>query len=179
MALRSVPSPKSPRADMHPASENQRRVRIRNTQLSAAKVSNPNFGEKCGNSPDISKGISQSGIYRFESSKVSQAVGRCWNRPQTIAEKAAVADFCNSAGGLQTLDSTDCQAKSRKVSGRSLKYSRFRETATGDWVRPTLRGRVAVEFADSSALSTRIPARSTLYCGASPPVRPSFRSKPR
>jgi hypothetical protein len=51
-----------------------RRVRIRDMQLPAAKVSNPNFEEKSGNSPDISKGISQSGMYKFESSQVSQAV---------------------------------------------------------------------------------------------------------
>jgi len=31
------------------------------------------FGGKRGNIPDISKGISQSGMCRFESSKVSQA----------------------------------------------------------------------------------------------------------
>jgi hypothetical protein len=49
-------------------------VHIQDIQLPAAKVSNPNFGEKCGNSLDISKGISQSGIYRFESSQGSQAV---------------------------------------------------------------------------------------------------------
>jgi hypothetical protein len=36
----------------------------------AAKVSNPNFEEKSGNSPDISKGISQSGMCKFESSQV-------------------------------------------------------------------------------------------------------------
>jgi hypothetical protein len=34
----------------------------------------PDFEEKCGNSPDISKGISQLGICKFESSEVSQAV---------------------------------------------------------------------------------------------------------
>jgi hypothetical protein len=43
-------------------------------QLPAAKVSNPNFEEKSGNSPDISKGISQSGMCKFEASQVSQAV---------------------------------------------------------------------------------------------------------
>jgi hypothetical protein len=49
-------------------------VRIRDTQLPAAKVSNPDFEEKCGNSPDISKGISQSGMCKFESSQVSVGV---------------------------------------------------------------------------------------------------------
>ena len=46
----------------------------RDAQLTAAKSPTPDFEEKCGNCPDISKGISQSGIYRFESSEVSQAV---------------------------------------------------------------------------------------------------------
>jgi hypothetical protein len=64
-------------------------VRIRDTQLPAAKVSNPDFEEKCGNSPDISKGISQSGMCKFESSRVSQAVGLFENWPVTIAEKPA------------------------------------------------------------------------------------------
>ena len=36
------------------------------------KSPTPNLEEKCGNSPDISKGISQSEICKFESSKVSQ-----------------------------------------------------------------------------------------------------------
>jgi hypothetical protein len=43
-------------------------------QLSAAKVSNPKFGEKVRNSPDISKGIFHLGICKFESSQVSQPV---------------------------------------------------------------------------------------------------------
>jgi hypothetical protein len=45
-------------------------------QLSAAKVSNPKFGEKVRNSPDISKGILHLGICKFESSQVSQPVRR-------------------------------------------------------------------------------------------------------
>ena len=52
----------------------QRRVRIQDAQLPAAKVSSPRFRGKARNSPDISKGISQLGICKFESSKVSQAV---------------------------------------------------------------------------------------------------------
>jgi hypothetical protein len=49
-------------------------MRIFNLRLEAAKVSNLNFGEKSVNSPDISKGISRSGMYKFESSRLSQAV---------------------------------------------------------------------------------------------------------
>jgi hypothetical protein len=56
-----------------PASGILRRVRIQYPQLTAAKVSNPKFRGKCGNFLDISKGISQSGICKFESSEVSQA----------------------------------------------------------------------------------------------------------
>ncbi len=51
-----------------------RRVRIQYPQLTAAKVSNRKFRGKCGNFLDISKGISQSGMCKFESSEVSQAV---------------------------------------------------------------------------------------------------------
>ena len=36
----------------------------------------PNLEEKCGNFPDISKGISQTGMCKFESSMVSQTVWR-------------------------------------------------------------------------------------------------------
>jgi hypothetical protein len=46
-------------------------VRIEYAQLTAAKVSNPKFRRKRGNSPDISKGISQSGMCKFESSEVN------------------------------------------------------------------------------------------------------------
>ena len=38
-----------------------------------SKSPSPILGEMWGNSPDISKGISQSGMCRFESSEVSQA----------------------------------------------------------------------------------------------------------
>jgi hypothetical protein len=38
------------------------------------KSPTPNFEGKCGNSPDISKGISQSGMCKFESSEVELAV---------------------------------------------------------------------------------------------------------
>jgi hypothetical protein len=52
----------------------RRRVRIQDAQLTAAKVSNPGFRGKARNSPDISKGISQSGMCKFESSEVGLAV---------------------------------------------------------------------------------------------------------
>jgi hypothetical protein len=42
--------------------------------LKLQRPPSPDFEEKGGNSPDISKGISQLGIYKFESSEVSQAV---------------------------------------------------------------------------------------------------------
>lgn len=42
--------------------------------LQLQKSPTPDFEEKCENFPDISKGISQLGIYKFESSQVSQPV---------------------------------------------------------------------------------------------------------
>jgi hypothetical protein len=58
-----------------------------------------------------------------------------------VFTQPAMAGFCNSADGLQTPDLTEEVPKSSKVSGGSLKYSRFRETVAGDWVRYTLRPR--------------------------------------
>jgi hypothetical protein len=51
-----------------------------------------------------------------------------------------MAGFCNSESGLRIPNLADCGLKSPKVSGGSLKYSRFRETAAGDRVRSALRG---------------------------------------
>jgi hypothetical protein len=51
-------------------------VRIQYDQLSAAKVSNPEFRGKRGNSPDISKGIFQSGMWEFDPFVVSQALAQ-------------------------------------------------------------------------------------------------------
>jgi hypothetical protein len=64
-------------------------VRIQYAQLTAAKVSNPRFREKCGNSPDISRGISQLGMCKFESSEVSQAVRQSERTPLILAESPA------------------------------------------------------------------------------------------
>jgi|ERR1700736_4690124 len=57
-----------------------------------------------------------------------------------------MAGFCESAIGLPAPKLAAAGAKSPTVSGGYLKYSRFRETATGDWVRSGLRGRAAVGF---------------------------------
>ena len=59
-----------------------RRVRIQYPQLTAAKVSNPKFRGKCGNFLDISKGISQSGMCKFESSEISQPFPRLAGLPE-------------------------------------------------------------------------------------------------
>jgi hypothetical protein len=42
--------------------------------------------------------------------------------------------------GLQPPDFASSGAKLPKVSGHMPKYSRFRETAAGDWVRSSLHG---------------------------------------
>jgi len=52
-----------------------------------------------------------------------------------------MAGFCKLAGGLQTPNLAGSEAKTLKVSSGSLKYSRFQETGTGDWVRSALGGR--------------------------------------
>jgi hypothetical protein len=52
-----------------------------------------------------------------------------------------MAGLCELAAGLQTPKSPNSEVKMSIVSGGCLKYSRFRETATGDWVRSALHGR--------------------------------------
>ncbi len=47
-----------------------------------------------------------------------------------------MAGFCKLAGGLQPPNLAGSEAKTL-----SLKYSRFQETGTGDWVRSALGGR--------------------------------------
>jgi hypothetical protein len=49
----------------------------------------PNYEEKCGNSPNISKGIFHSGMCKFESSQVSQAVRRLETLPSVTSEMPA------------------------------------------------------------------------------------------
>jgi hypothetical protein len=51
-----------------------------------------------------------------------------------------MAGFCELAIGLRAPKLAAAGAKSAIVSGGYLKYSRFRETATGGRVRPELRG---------------------------------------
>jgi hypothetical protein len=53
------------------------------------KVSGPNFLEKIGNSPNISKGISRSGMWGFESSQVSQPVRRQETLLSTMPQRPA------------------------------------------------------------------------------------------
>jgi hypothetical protein len=67
-----------------------------------------------------------------------------------------MAGFCELAIGLRAPKLGAAGAKSPIVSGGHLKYSRFRETATGDGVRSRLRGgytneKNAIEIADAIA----------------------------
>ena len=73
-----------------------RRVRIQYPQLTAAKVSNPKFRGKCGNFLDISKGISQSGMCKFESSEVSQPFLRSARLPYTRENGPEIPAFAHS-----------------------------------------------------------------------------------
>jgi hypothetical protein len=66
--------------------------------LQLQKSPTPDFEEKCGNSPDISKGISQLGMCKFESSEVSQAVRRSENVPLILAERPANGGLLRISG---------------------------------------------------------------------------------
>jgi hypothetical protein len=62
---------------------------ILSSQPAVAKVSQPKFREKSGNSALISKGFSGNVIWRFESSKVSQPVRRLETLPSDLLEMPA------------------------------------------------------------------------------------------
>jgi hypothetical protein len=62
--------------------------------------------------------------------------------PQQAEKSPTMAGFCESAISLRAPKRAAVGAKSLIVSGRYLKYSRFRETPAGDRVRSALRGRV-------------------------------------
>jgi hypothetical protein len=114
------------------------------------KSPTPDFEEKRGNSPDISKGISRSGMCKFESSQVSQAVRRLEISPSEMPKGPPMAGFCKLAVGLQTPNVAPSREKSPIVSGGCLKYSRFWETAARDRVRSALLGRAPVQLAKFS-----------------------------
>jgi hypothetical protein len=106
--------------------------------LQLQKSLTPDFKEKCGNSPDISKGISQLGMYKFESSQVSQPVQGSGDPLANHEKGPPMAGFRAAAINLHLPNRRLGRAKSRKVSGRSREYSRFRETDVGDLVRSLL-----------------------------------------
>jgi hypothetical protein len=65
--------------------------------LQLQKSPTPDFEEKCGNSPDTSKGISQLGMCKFESSEVKLAV--------------QLAEFSALAAGELGMPSPHCRAE--------------------------------------------------------------------
>jgi hypothetical protein len=69
-----------------------------------------------------------------------------------------MAGLCELAIGLRAPKLAAAGAKSPIVSGGNLKYSRFRETATGDRVRSGLRGGVGVCLAVEGPLTAQGPS---------------------
>src|ERR1700736_3908043 len=66
-----------------------------------------------------------------------------------------MAGFCEPAISLRAPKPADVGAKSLIVSGRYLKYSRFRETPAGDRVRSALRGRWGSLLVEQIPLSAK------------------------
>jgi hypothetical protein len=74
-----------------------------------------------------------------------------------------MAGFCNSAVGLQTPNLRTYGPKTLKISGHSLKNSRFPETRAGDWGRCALRARLGTLLSPFSPLN-----RTTRFCLTAP-----------
>ena len=148
----------------------QRRVRIRDAQLTAAEVSSRRFRGKCGNSSDISKGISQSGMSKFESSQVSQAFWRTdLTTSQCVKDRNSgpfTLGFCLHGPILHSES-----AKRPKVSSRLRNYSRFAETAPGDFGsigtagRPASWQRLLISLSSKKLISSDFGARLGVEAG--------------
>src|SRR5476649_1887668 len=89
MALRSTQSEKAPgrTCTLHQETRDGCVSGILSFQLQ--KSPNPDFEEKCGNSPDISKAFFGMVIWKFESSQVSQAVRGSEKMRAIVAERPA------------------------------------------------------------------------------------------
>jgi hypothetical protein len=74
------------------------------------------------------------GIWKFESSQVSQLVPEAEKLTGTVTERPANGGLLRIGLSLQAPDFYPFRAKTPKVSGRTPEYSHFRETGTGDWV---------------------------------------------
>jgi hypothetical protein len=109
-------------------------------RLQLQKSPTANFEEKCGNSLDISKGISQSGIWKFESSKVSQAV----TQPSIALlkiEESPVDSALSSTNGVSNLaKNTQPERENGKSLWRILEIFPFFGDARRRLARSALRG---------------------------------------
>jgi hypothetical protein len=90
------------------------------------------------NSLDISKAQIQSGMSEFDPSQGSQPLQGSGDPLANHEKGPPMAGFRAPAISLHLPDRRFGRAKSRKVSGRSREYSRFRETEVGDLVRSPL-----------------------------------------
>ena len=82
---------------LHSVSRNPRDACVsRILSLQLQKSPPPNLEEKCGNSPDISKGVSRMGMCKFESSQGGQAVPRLEASSLKVQKSPLLAGFCNS-----------------------------------------------------------------------------------
>jgi hypothetical protein len=105
------------------------------------------FGQNSGNPIEISKAFFELGIWKFESSQVSQAVTQLEIvGPTNPISARQLRLFVNllSVSILPRLN--NLSAKLPIVSSPNLKYYRFLETQAGDPVRSALRGVGAVSL---------------------------------
>jgi hypothetical protein len=137
----AVPSPKKPHGGHGPCVKKLETVAYPRYSASSCKSLQPQFRGKMRKFLRHFKGHFLIGNVQVRILPGQPGIAAVRNWPLTMAEKPASGGLCNSAAGLQTPNLVEYGAKSSKVSGRSLKYSRFRETAAGDRVRSTLRGR--------------------------------------
>jgi hypothetical protein len=91
------------KADMACSARRPKKVELRDgcasrmRSLQLQKSPTADFEKNCGNSPDISKGFPQLGMFKFESSQVSQAIPKAAIQPLKRMKSLLLARFRNIA----------------------------------------------------------------------------------
>lgn len=103
-------------------------------QLTAARVSKVNFREKTGNSADISEGHSQTGMFEFEPSEVSQPLAQpegVGTHPSKLPHFIGLLRVCTQVSSLPKI--ATLARICRKSPAQTAEIPVFVETIGGDW----------------------------------------------
>ena len=122
-----MPSPKTSQGGHRPCVKKLETVAYLRYSASSCKSLQPQFSRKKAEvPPTFQRAFFNRECGSSNPPRSARQSGRLGIDPNRCQKSPAMGGFCNSAGGLHAPDFTDHGPKSRKVSGSSLEYSRFR-----------------------------------------------------